>query len=380
MIIRCGISGILLLFFVLLSFGVCFGQSNRNKIKCVCIDAGHGGRDPGAVGAISLEKNIVLKIALSLGGMIEKKYPGIKVVYTRDSDVLIDLDKRGKIANDNKADLFISIHINSSESKSPHGIETYVLGMSNSKESMDVAMKENASIKYEKNYSKKYADFDPNKRESYIIFTLMQNIFLEKSLQLAGYVQEELVGDTKKTDRGVRQNGYLVLKDAAMPAILIEACFISNAEEERYLNSQATQNKIATSILKGIERYKNAIEKNSVMAADNEVAPKEEVAGAETSEAVAEVKTGSESELFYAIQIASAGKKIRDTQTLGAFEGIKELVNDDRYRYYVNESADYNEVKGNLSEIKRKIKDCFIIAVHKGRIIPVAEARKLEKK
>lgn len=378
MIIRCGINGILLFIFVFLFVNPSLGQNNFGKVRCICIDAGHGGRDPGACGLKSQEKDIVLNIALKLGKMIEEEYPGIKLVYTRDRDVLIDLDKRGKIANENKADLFISIHINSNASKSPNGIETYVLGLHRSEENLRVAMKENAAIKYEKDYTVKYAGFDPARAESYIMFNLMQNVYLEKSLHLAALVQEELVGKTKKTDRGVRQAGYLVLKDAAMPAILVEACFISNAEEERFLNTQAAQNKIAASIFVAIGKYKNAVEKNSVMLTGKE---KEEIKEKEIEEEI-DLKQGTEAAggLFYAVQIASASQKIENPRSLGVAEKVKELITDKRYRYYVGESTNYNDVKSNLVEIKRKIKDCFIIAIYNGDIIPVSEAKKLEQK
>ena len=372
MIIRYGVTGTLLFLFMLFALDTAVGQNNIGQIKCICIDAGHGGKDPGAVGQKSYEKNIVLSIALKLGDLIKKNHPGIKVVYTREKDVFIDLDKRGRIANTNKADLFISIHTNSSTSRTPHGLETYVLGLGRSEENLRVAMKENSVIKYEDDYSVKYAGFDPGKPESYIIFRLMQNLYLENSLHLAALVQEEMVENTRKFDRGVQQAGYLVLKDAAMPAILVEAGFISNSVEEKFLMTDAGQNKIAESIYRAIGKYKSSVEKNCALLTNKK--GKDTQAAEEGRSEDAAVP-----ELFYAIQIASATDKIKDTRSLVKGESVKELQSGGRYRYYVAESVNYNDVKKNLDKIKTKVRDCFIIAVCNGELISVAEARKLER-
>lgn len=367
MIIRYRIAGIL--FFLIILLSACNAVSQGvGKLKCICIDAGHGGKDPGAIGLKTYEKHIVLGIALKLGKMIKAAYPEVQVVYTRDKDVFIDLDKRGKIANDHKADLFISIHINSNDIKSARGLETYVLGLHRSKENLQVAMKENSVIKYEEDYSVKYAGFEPNRVESYIIFSLLQNLYLEKSLRLARFVQEEMVQRTKRVDRGVRQAGYLVLKDAAMPAILVEAGFISNPDEERFLMTAAGQEKIALSILKAIGSYKAGLELSDTNLAHQE------------DEKNAAVAAGSFGEnLFYAVQVASATSKVGNVGGLCRGEKVCELQSDGRYRYYVTPSADLEEVKQNLQKIKNKVQDCFIIAVYKGKMISVAEAKKLEQ-
>ena len=181
MIIRYGLTGILFWLLVIFSAYESMAQKESGKIKCICIDAGHGGfankeGDPGAIGALTQEKHLTLGIALKLGKMISERYPDIRVVYTRTKDVPVELNKRGKIANDCKADLFISIHINSCKTPSVRGLETYVLGSTRNKENLEVAMKENAVIRHEKDYEKNYAGFDPTSPESYIIFSLMQNI------------------------------------------------------------------------------------------------------------------------------------------------------------------------------------------------------------
>ncbi|MDE7073617.1 MAG: N-acetylmuramoyl-L-alanine amidase [Odoribacter sp.] len=370
MIKRYRIAGICMFLMILLS-AYSAGAQGVGKLKCVCIDPGHGGKDPGAVGVKTYEKHIVLGIALKLGKMLKSAYPDLKVVYTRDKDVFIDLDKRGKIANDHKADLFISIHINSNDSKAARGLETYVLGLHRSKENLQVAMKENSVIKYEEDYSVKYSGFEPNRAESYIIFSLLQNLYLEKSLLLARFVQEQMVAQTKRVDRGVRQAGYLVLKDAAMPAILVEAGFISNPEEERFLMTSSAQEKIAGAILKAVGAYKARIEGNEVNLASQE----ERVAPTVSTE----MRHPQDDRLVYAIQVLSASGQVKNVAGLCAGEKVYELHDGERYRYYVKPSSNLEEVKENLQKIKNKVNGCFIIAVYKGKVLSTAEAQKIKQ-
>ena len=376
MIIKCGFAEILLIMFTIFTVGTSVGQTEVNKLKCICIDAGHGGSDPGACGLQSREKDIVLKLALKVGKLIEQAYPEIKVVYTRKTDVLIDLSQRGQIANNHHADLFISIHINSNELRSPHGLETYVLGLHRTKENLAVAMKENSVIKYEEDYSTKYAGFDPSRPESYIMFSLMQNLYLEKSLELAALVQEEMVAATKRSDRGVRQAGYIVLVKAAMPAILIEAGFISNPEEERYLLTQTGQNKIATAIFKAIQKYKMKVEKQENIIL---VEKKREKNTTPEQAPVKMPEPRSTASLQYAVQVAPSTAKVKDVSRLCPGEKVGVLVSGGRYRYYVRPGAELEEVKKSFSKIKNKVKDCFIIGIYDGKAISVAEAKKLEQ-
>lgn len=375
MIFRYGIVGVLL-FWGMLSFqGMVYGQESYGKIKCICIDAGHGGKDPGCVGKISYEKNIALKVALKVGKLIREKHPDVKVVYTRDKDVFIELGERGKIANKHKADLFMSLHVNAvPNNKSVSGIETYVLGLHKTEDNLKVAMKENEVIKYEDDYSVKYSGFDPSRAESYIIFSMMQNLYLGNSLRIAGFVQDELISATHNADRSVRQAGYLVLKDVAMPAILIEMGFISNPEEERFLNSADGQNKIARSVAKAFTAYKEEVERNSAVLVDH---PDE--AQPEKTEKV-EITPDKIQGLFYAVQIASASNKIKDSRKLGYSGTVNELKTENRYRYYTGKADSYAEVMQNLERIRKKIKDCFVIAVYNGKLIKIGEAKNLEKK
>lgn len=387
MIIRYGFTGIWFCLLVIFSAYESLAQKESGKIKCICIDAGHGGfankgGDPGAVGALTQEKHLTLGIALKLGKMIAEHYPDIRVVYTRTKDVPVELNKRGKIANDCKADLFISIHINSCATPSVRGLETYVLGSTRNKENLEVAMKENAVIKHEKDYEKNYAGFDPTSPESYIIFSLMQNIHQEKSLELAGAVQEEMVKATNHKNRGVRQAGYLVLKDATMPAILVESGFISNREDEKFLMSQAGQTKIATAIFKGIETYKRQLEKKSGVNRSGQSLRSVESDEMQPlkAEEVQETKLAEPGKagLFYAIQVASVPSKVKNPAGLCTGEKVEEINSGGRYRYYVAKDKELEVVKKKLASVKRKVKDCFIIAIYNNKVITVAEAGKLK--
>lgn len=372
MIIRCGVGGFLATMILLFFPFFAESQDKLGKIKCICIDAGHGGKDPGCIGLKSYEKNIALSVALKVGKLIKTEYPDIKIVYTREKDEFIELDQRGKIANNHKADLFISIHVNAAKDKTVKGIETYVMGLHKLQANLQVAMKENAAIKYEDNYTVRYAGFDPSRPESYIIFSMMQNLYLGKSLEIAGLVQEELIKSTQKHDRSIRQAGFLVLKDVAMPAILIELGFMSNPEEERFLNSLSGQNKMAGAIARAFQKYKTHVEKNSVVLTPHQ-------AEREKDTLQQNQLSASSLELFYAIQVASAVAPVKNTQNLCTDYKIEELLTEKRYRYFVCKSSDLEEVKQKLQKVRKKVKDCFIIAVHKGKLINIAEARRLEK-
>lgn len=381
MIIKYGITGSLLFLLTLFSVNVSVGQSDLGKIKCICIDAGHGGKDPGAIGTKAYEKNIVLSLALKLGKMIKSEYPEIKVVYIRDKDVFVELRERTRIANSSKADLFISIHANAldikkkPQNKYVKGMETYVLGSNNSNHNLQVAMKENSVIHYEDDYSVKYEGFDPSRAESYIMFNMLRNLHLEKSITLASMIQTELVKNTQHIDRDVRQAPLWVLKDVAMPAALVEVGYITNLEDERFMMSASGQDKIAKSIFKGFQDYKSKVEKNVALPPKPEVAAKEIKAEENTGNMDSGIDFDGP---VYAIQIASATAKVANPSTLCEGEKVCELSSGGRYRYYVAQSNKFEIVKKDLNKIKNKVKDCFVIAIYKGDIIPVAEARKME--
>ena len=240
------------------------------KPYTVVLDAGHGGKDPGAVGKFSKEKDLNLTLVLKMGELIAERYPDVKVVYTRSTDVFIPLQTRADIANKADADLFISIHTNSAESKAPSGVETFILGTDRMEANLDVAMRENAVMKLESDYKTTYQGFDPNSIDSYIMFELMQNSYMDQSLRFAEQVQQRFVGHLNRSDRGVRQAAFWVLLKTACPSILFEMGFISNPEEERYLNQPASMAQMANALVNAFGAYthkqavrKEASEKNS---------------------------------------------------------------------------------------------------------------------
>ena len=229
-----------------------FSQKNFT----VVLDAGHGGKDPGAVGRKIKEKDINLEIVLKLGELIKKNNPDVKVIYTRSKDVFVELAERAKIANRNKADLFISVHTNAAQSKAAKGTETYALGLAKTEENLQVAKRENSVILLEDDYSTKYEGFDPTSAESYIMFDFMQSMYLEQSINLASSIQEQFRTNAKRDDRGVRQGAFWVLRATSMPSVLIEVGYISNTEEENYLAQTASRQKLAESIYDAFNHYK----------------------------------------------------------------------------------------------------------------------------
>lgn len=252
----------LVVFLASLLFSTPLQARDKEGNFIVVIDAGHGGHDSGAKGKFSYEKDIVLSVSKKVGAKLGQIAPQIKVYYSRPDNKFIGLQDRARFAIRKNADLFVSIHANASNSHSPSGTETYVLGLHRTEDNLRVAMKENSAILLEDNYSKKYEDFDPTSSESYIIFQFMANKHLENSLRLAKLVQSGFKS-ANRYDRGVRQAGFLVLREAAMPSVLIEIGFISNREEERYLNSQKGQTKIANEIATAIVDYERQIRKRS---------------------------------------------------------------------------------------------------------------------
>ncbi len=235
-------------------------NTDSQKIRKVVIDAGHGGKDPGAVGKTSYEKDICLAIALMLGGYIEANMKDVEVIYTRKTDKFVTLHKRADIANDNDADLFISIHVNSTKGHRAYGTSTYVMGLHKSEENMEVAATENSVILKELNYKQKYSGIDPDSPETYIILNLYQNAYLDQSLLLAEKVQNQFEERAGRKDGGVRQAGLLVLWKTTMPSVLIETGFISNRNEEKFLKSTYGQEIIASAIFRAFRDYKNEIE------------------------------------------------------------------------------------------------------------------------
>ncbi len=234
-------------------------EINTYKLRTIVIDAGHGGKDPGCQGKVSNEADVALATALELGRIIKENLPGVKVIYTRNTDEFVELHDRAAIANRNKADLFISLHCNSGPSDIA-GTETFTMGLHNSEANLAVAKRENEVILKEDNYEKKYDGFDPKSPQAHILFSLYQNAFMDNSIKLASYIERQFQTKLGRSSRGVKQAGLLVLWKTAMPSVLVEIGFLTNAKEEKYLNHKTNQVYIASGIYRAVKEYKAELE------------------------------------------------------------------------------------------------------------------------
>lgn len=251
----------LILFLILL---LTFTVNAQDSKFTVVIDAGHGGHDSGAKGSFLLEKDVNLAVSLDLGSLIERNFKDVRVIFTRKTDKFLPLPDRADVANNNHADLFICIHSNASPSSAAYGAETYTLGLAKTKANLDVAMRENSVILLEEDYKTKYKGFDPNSVDSYIMFELMQDKYIDRSLEFSTVVQKQFVNYCRRSDRGVRQAGFWVLHRSACPSVLVELGFVSNPAEERYLSSETGQKEMATAIYNAFVEYKRAHDKKTV--------------------------------------------------------------------------------------------------------------------
>jgi N-acetylmuramoyl-L-alanine amidase len=237
-------------------------KSPKNSIKTVCLDAGHGGKDPGCMGPKgSHEGKVTLKIILELGRKLKEEYPELKVIYTRDSDDFVELNERANIANRNKADLFISVHCNAAANKSAYGTETYTMGLHKTDGNLNVAKRENSVILQEKDYQTTYSGFDPNSPLAHIMMANYQSAFMASSVKFASKVEEQFMKNYQRKSFGVKQAGFLVIWRTAMPSVLIETGFLTNPEEENYLASEKGQKEVAEGIAKAFKQYKEEIER-----------------------------------------------------------------------------------------------------------------------
>ena len=376
----------------LLSSPLCISNSWA-KDFVVVIDAGHGGHDPGAVGKISKEKNINLNVALKLGNMIKKNCDDVKVIFTRTKDVFIPLNRRAEIANNAKADLFISIHTNAlANNRTAKGASTWTLGLAKSDANLAVAQRENSVILYESDYKTRYAGFNPNSAESYIIFEFMQDKYMEQSVHLA-LIQKQFRHTCKRVDRGVHQAGFLVLKASAMPSILVELGFISTPEEERYLNSEEGTGTLAKGIYRAFLTYKKEHEirltgvSRTIIPDDEEMSenelaaqqPKEEkpdsapdqtelVAQAKPQQRPITVESATNSgEITFKIQILTSSSPLtKNDKRLKGLKDVDYYKEKGLYKYTYGASTDYNKVLRNKRAITDKFKDAFIIAFRDG--------------
>lgn len=358
-----------ILFFVILFLTspiIGLGQANTG-IKTIVIDAGHGGRDPGALGKNSKEKNINLSIALKTGAYIEKNFPDVKVIYTRKTDRFIPLHRRAKIANDAKADLFISIHCNANNSSRVYGTETYVMGLHKNQANLEVAKTENASILQEEDYMEHYEGFNPNSPEAYIIFSLYQNANLDQSLNFAAKIQRQFKNRAGLRDRGVYQAGFMVLFQTTMPGVLVETSYLTNTKDEKYLLSSKGQVYIASAIYRAFKEYKIEFEKNiqSSSARASKVSEENNIA----------------QEIIFRVQIVSSSTNLKNNKKFRGLGDIYVYKHDGLNKYCVGNERGLksaNDLKNKLR--KRKFKDAFVVSFLNGERIPVNQAQELLKK
>ena len=338
----------IILFFIglfLVSLSNVFSQNLKTKAFTIVLDAGHGGKDPGRPTQYGYkEKDIALSIVLKVGKLLSNE-KDINVIYTRKTDVFVDLFKRGKIANNADADLFVSVHCNAHNSNA-YGSETYVLGIHRNKTNMEVAKAENEVIYLEDNYEKHYEGFDPNSPESLIGLTLIQEDYLDQSILLADYVQGNFTNQLKRKNRGVKQAGFIVLHQTYMPSILIETGFITNKKEGDYLNSKKGQDQISKSIAQAILKYKSQLEFN--------------VGEQITADIPEENKTLNQT--VYKIQIAASSRKVKTSAK--NFKGLKDVTvqkNGEIYRYFYSQTTDFKKAQQLKKEaVESGFKDAII--------------------
>lgn len=384
-----------------LLFGVLLLWSPMSFIQAkqfiVVIDAGHGGHDSGAIGQFSQEKDINLRVALAVGKLIESNCRDVDVVYTRKTDVFIPLDRRAEIANNAKADLFISIHTNSlGNSKTYTGASTWTLGLAKSEANLEVAKRENSVILYENDYKSRYAGFNPNSSESYIIFEFMQDKYMKESVHLASLVQSQF-RSSLRPDRGVHQAGFLVLKASAMPSILIELGFISTPDEEKYLNSDDGLVTLSQDIYRAFTLYKRendirlkgssitvvppSVEKKveqPVVADTVEPMPqaskerkKKVIAPQTTAPTVAAVSDS----IVFKLQFMAIRSKLGDNDVrLKDMPNVECMEEDGYFKYFCAASADYNQVRRQKKDLDARYPNSFIVAYKNGTKINVNEA------
>jgi N-acetylmuramoyl-L-alanine amidase len=356
-------------------------QTSDSRVSVVVIDPGHGGKDPGAVVGNAREKQIVLDISLKLGNLIKTAFPETKVVYTRDKDFFIPLHQRANIANKNNADLFISIHANYVDSRSVQGTETFVLGQHRSQDNLEVAKKENSVILLEDDYEITYEGFDPNSPESYIMFELVQDEYLEQSVMFASSIQEQFREKAKRYDRSVKQAGFLVLRQTTMPGVLVEAGFLSHSSERNFLMTEAGRMDIATSIFNAFKNYKRKIEEKSsfsIVSNEKPVEKKNETPPETVVKPAPEKITSNSSpvrNVSFSIQVAASVKRLETTPS--NFKGEKNIFRigaGNIHRYYLGKFDTYEKALEEKARLEKKFPDSFIVAFENDKLITLKKA------
>lgn len=348
-----------------------YSAPEYQKKWVIVLDAGHGGKDPGALGSFSAEEKITLAIALKTGEYIEKNLKDVKVIYTRKSDIFVDLKDRANIANKSNADLFISVHANWAPSKRIAGAETFIMGLAKDEANLQVAMKENEVILLENDYSTKYEGFDPKSPESYVMFTLMQNIYQQQSTLLAAKIQSQFREKVSRNDRGVKQAGFWVLYMTTMPSVLVETGFITNPEEEKFLNSEEGQDYLASAIFRACREYIEETDSKSGIST---------VSGTEIKDSLVK-PSDSSTDLWFMVQVAaSSNRRELKASNFKGLEDITEIKENDRYKYLSGRFADYAEAVKYRKGISEIYPDAFIIAVKDNKTVPLQKAIEAKKK
>ena len=366
--------------------------SDKLKLSTVVIDAGHGGNDPGCVSSDkkTYEKTLTLDISRRLASKISAAYPDVKVIQTRTGDKFVTLDDRPQIANKAGANLFISIHINATTSKSPSGYSVHVLGQSSKKNrdlyanNMEVCKRENSVILLEDDYSTKYMGFDPSDPESYIFMLLMQNAHLEQSVRFAQIINKNLAAGPLKVDRGLHQDPFYVLWKTAMPSVLVELGFISNTADLAILRDEKKRDQLADCLFKAFKEYKTLYDSSlDISSTAPETEPQAEKpadkadaggnppaevnggeqAGVQASASEAPTAETSESKTLYAIQVLVSGKLLPEDSSM--FMGYKPKIirSGKLYKYFICVDEKPQTPKQNLQKVKKKFPDCFTVVI-----------------
>jgi len=356
-------------------------QTNSTNIKTIVIDPGHGGKDSGTLGTKRFkiyEKHVALAVSLKLGNYIAEEFPDVKIIYTRDTDVFLELNERTEIANKSNADLFISIHCDGFTNPKPSGASVFVMGMSKLKANMDVAMRENSAIYLEDNYQQKYDGFDPKSAESYIVFSLMQNTYLNQSLQIAEEVENQFSTRANRKSRGVKQAPFYVISRTNMPSILVECGFLTNPKEEEFLHSDLGQDYIASAIFRAFRSYKQNIEITAEAVNEKRIEVvdtlKKDVAALKTN------KIKNDLNLLYKIQIGTFLRSMLNNKQFTDLNVEEEKING-TFKYFVdagNSKIEADRLKINLRNLG--FKGAFIVAFLDGKQISTKEALNLQNK
>ncbi len=388
----------------------------RYILRKVVLDAGHGGKDHGCSGKHSHEKDVALDITLRVGQMIKNHYPDVEVIYTRDKDEFIPLHERANIANQSRADLFISIHCNTASKNSVKGSETFVMGLHRAADNLEVARRENASIMLEADYHSHYDGFDPNSDEGHIMLNMYQSAHLDQSIMFANMIEEEFADHASRSSRGVKQAGFLVLRNTVMPSVLVEAGFLSNNKEENYLNSENGKSKIAASIFNAFSKYKYDIEQSGFVlqhdqmeatpvsqqtkiseesplvvrqvakemdrpgpSAPAQQEPVEKPVESKVEASTVTSTTARSKKLEYVIQVAASPNKLKLGG--GKWDKVQDVMirfEKDMYKYQIGSTPTYEEALDMRTKLRELgFKDCFVAAYYDGDHIDIKDAIRL---